>query len=786
MKELGLTKGLLDSVSNVMKDSAKSVAEQSKTNAEQLTSKYASKGVARPLSMEEAKAGANETRAAARRVAAAIQTVYDNSIKVDTQEAKQAAAYMEKSYSKVGGVKPITEAKDSSCTDPMNPSTLKSRKAKAQADVADETILDGEQIVEGKPHTVPKTDKEKKLAALAEPKDKITHADVLTGRGVRKEGFAEMDAWLKKRKEEQGTGKFDKKKISTGTVYTKKSEKEQEKMDEASTIKGVPAKNTDVSDKSWLKTAGKKPGPLHNVAKGLKAFVQGKPEPMESVEYDGEQIDERSVADRLAAAKQIYDEKMKSAQSPAERAQAKDDYNHVVSRLKEEVELEEATHVFSGFTSFMKKHASKLRDAGLKVTKVVHDPDSGTTEYHTTGPKAAAHAAGKEYEKADKGQNYGGRISEGTHLNTQFQQSMGHLGGEKKPADQGARDHWKDITTSKDRKFKVNKPGHPLHGQTVSVHGWSKDGKTVRVSGGTAANGLALSPNDLERRKPATNEDVVAESLQDTFGKHKEVDQGARDHWKDITTSKDHSFKVNKPGHPLHGQTVSVHAYSKNGKQVMVKHDGQSHGVAPEDLERRKPTNEAKVDDFRSEVKSKLDKIRASQSTGHKDRMDQLDADRRKREQDEHDFKMKEKEHNLQHGLTHAAQSAKINQAMIDLTKKKFGESVEVDESWGIENSKTDTFKVKGDHEIELHKELYTGGKDSSRVVSSEFKLNKKNPRSGGDWHMKVLHQGTADSARKFFNKLKAQHGVKNESVTLSAEELARIEEIAKQFESKE
>lgn len=38
-----------------------------------------------------------------------------------------------------------------------------------------------------KTHTVPKTEKEKKLAALAEPKDKITHADVMAGRGVTKE-----------------------------------------------------------------------------------------------------------------------------------------------------------------------------------------------------------------------------------------------------------------------------------------------------------------------------------------------------------------------------------------------------------------------------------------------------------------------------------------------------------------------------------------------------------------------------------------------------------------------
>lgn len=46
---------------------------------------------------------------------------------------------------------------------------------------------------EAKPHTVPKTAKEKSLAALAEPKDKITHADVMVGRGVKKEELEQAD-----------------------------------------------------------------------------------------------------------------------------------------------------------------------------------------------------------------------------------------------------------------------------------------------------------------------------------------------------------------------------------------------------------------------------------------------------------------------------------------------------------------------------------------------------------------------------------------------------------------
>jgi len=47
---------------------------------------------------------------------------------------------------------------------------------------------------ETKSETEPKTEKEKKLAALASPKDKITHKDVLVGRGVVKEEEVEFSA----------------------------------------------------------------------------------------------------------------------------------------------------------------------------------------------------------------------------------------------------------------------------------------------------------------------------------------------------------------------------------------------------------------------------------------------------------------------------------------------------------------------------------------------------------------------------------------------------------------
>lgn len=93
-------------------------------------------------------------------------------------------------------------------------------------------------LLNEKTHTIPKTPKEKSLAALAEPKDKITHADVMVGRGVKKEekmpekktnafDFRSprkpQDAPNRKSGDVTATG-HNVKKISTGTVYTKRFE----------------------------------------------------------------------------------------------------------------------------------------------------------------------------------------------------------------------------------------------------------------------------------------------------------------------------------------------------------------------------------------------------------------------------------------------------------------------------------------------------------------------------------------------------------------------------------
>ena len=104
------------------------------------------------------------------------------------------------------------------------------------------------------PHTVPKTPKDKALAALADDgkKDVITHADVMVGRGVKKEEKMPekkktdafdyksprrpQDAPNRKSGDVTSTG-HDVKKISTGTVYTKRFEENEV---EAETIAEAP------------------------------------------------------------------------------------------------------------------------------------------------------------------------------------------------------------------------------------------------------------------------------------------------------------------------------------------------------------------------------------------------------------------------------------------------------------------------------------------------------------------------------------------------------------------
>lgn len=93
----------------------------------------------------------------------------------------------------IDAVRQIVEKKDEDDKDPKN---MTGGKTAVDTDPeTDDMQNEDDAAAKGKKsHTVPKTDKEKKLAALASPKDKITRKDVLVGRGVlNKEEVEQLD-----------------------------------------------------------------------------------------------------------------------------------------------------------------------------------------------------------------------------------------------------------------------------------------------------------------------------------------------------------------------------------------------------------------------------------------------------------------------------------------------------------------------------------------------------------------------------------------------------------------
>lgn len=93
----------------------------------------------------------------------------------------------------------LAEAEDKENKDKSDPKMMKGGKTKVDLepktddDIREADVDKKKPVKEGKEHTVPKTDKEKKLASLAHPKDKITHKDVLVGRGVIAKEEAEIE-----------------------------------------------------------------------------------------------------------------------------------------------------------------------------------------------------------------------------------------------------------------------------------------------------------------------------------------------------------------------------------------------------------------------------------------------------------------------------------------------------------------------------------------------------------------------------------------------------------------
>lgn len=165
--DLGLSKGLLSSVSSLLKDSSKQRAEESKVDSEKLAA-YSKVASMRPLSIEDAKVASYAAKAPERRVNDTITQLYTQSVAEHNAKQKAEAEAIKTAYGKMGAVAPIAEAKalspkqkkiaavagDKGAIDAMDFKVLRARKSAQAGAVSDEKILDGDTIDELKKDTL--------------------------------------------------------------------------------------------------------------------------------------------------------------------------------------------------------------------------------------------------------------------------------------------------------------------------------------------------------------------------------------------------------------------------------------------------------------------------------------------------------------------------------------------------------------------------------------------------------------------------------------------------------
>lgn len=237
------------------------------------------------------------------------------------------------------------------------------------------------------------------------------------------EGYAEMDAWLKSREKEKGTGRFDKKKISTGTVYTRKPETFDDPETEPEATGGAPKRKG--------RPMGKPKGPERTTAKAWKhkgsrvaeedqevcsecgqAIVYEKAPPGAKAERMVKHIKKSlskdgnlSGKDKAIAYATTW--KAKKAGKVEEESTDKEDTKaeRAGKKVAKDIEYDEG---------HKGKDDNKAEKAGKKVTKDIEyddkkDKEEKVDETTTSGSVATAPAA----PKAGKGMQFGKGVYEG-------------------------------------------------------------------------------------------------------------------------------------------------------------------------------------------------------------------------------------------------------------------------------------------------------------------------------------------------------------------------------------
>ena len=254
------------------------------------------------------------------------------------------------------------------------------------------------------------------------------------------EGFAEMDAWLAQREKEKGTGRFDKKKISTGTVYTRKPETFDDPETDPEATGGAPKRRG--------RPKGKDKGPERVTAKSYK-YKSGRPaKTQEDLDTDGVMMTRQSNM----SSESVGDDDNSAAIKLACALLKKHGYK--VSKAEEELDekaVSKAQQKFMGMVHAAQKGEKPASKEVGKVAKSMGKKDA--KDFASTKHKGLpAHV---EEESTDKEDQHAEKA--GKKVTKDIEHDEGHKGKDDAKAEKAGKKVAKDIEydDKKDKEEKV-------------------------------------------------------------------------------------------------------------------------------------------------------------------------------------------------------------------------------------------------------------------------------------------------------------------------------------------
>ena len=201
------------------------------------------------------------------------------------------------------------------------------------------------------------------------------------------EGFKEMDAWLASREKEKGTGRFDKKKISTGTVYTRKPETFDDPETDPEATGSAPKRRG--------RPKGKDKGPERVTAKSYK-YKAGRPtKTKEDIDTDGVMMTRPTNCSSESI------EHGEQAEYNDEAGMAKDSLHTIVRHAKE---LEKALRSNENMPEWVQEKIGQIKGMMSSVTDYIlstheRDVEQATGEEGITIEPVAEKAVSKAQQK---------------------------------------------------------------------------------------------------------------------------------------------------------------------------------------------------------------------------------------------------------------------------------------------------------------------------------------------------------------------------------------------------